>query len=399
LLKCINCEILDNLNEKNQVPTDIIIDNTNLIINQSEISRIDINDEQSNLSVNSNYSYIEIKDTEYIMAGNFIILNIYPKDMHDKGINITKNELLNFNISYQLNNKTNYNLLKDKEIICEFLNIYIQCKINITKSGNISFSAKYENNDIKIINKEFKIYPNKICFNNTRIFLKSENKELDRKGYNYLSSNSVLIIYLYFYDAFLNNIINQIEIDNYLISSYISNPEFKLCSYSQELSKMITFCNIEKDKLTWIHLEIKSKLIIQANEQSNLIIINFTVIKEKKKDLDNESYENKENEKTKEEEVSAIGKEMENVKSSEILEKEEDNKIEEEEKKKEKENTLNGENEEENMLIKEEEKGIENSKEDKVKIIEEEEEKKIEEFEKNYSELKREQNQIKKISV
>ena len=135
---------------------------------------------------------------------------------------------MNFNISYQLNNKTNYNLLRHKEVICEYLNSYIQNKININKSGNISFSDKYNNNDIKIINKEFIIYPNKICFNNTKVFLKSENKECNRKGYNYLSSNGVLIIYLYFYNAYMNNVINQIEIVNLLISSYISEPEFKL---------------------------------------------------------------------------------------------------------------------------------------------------------------------------
>ena len=205
--------------------------------------------------IDSSTSYAQVVKNEGVVAGDITTINIYPKDKYSNDvISFSETDITLFDVQYSLNEDaavTISNNCKKKEESIP----YINCEVNITKSGNIIFGADYNDKIIKCINCEFNIVPDSLYFPNTKVVNQNTNKEMSLTTTNTLTVTATPKFILSFYDRFMNSIINEDEVKNLQINTNLEVTDVKLCVENSKLNKISSLCkstsedeNVEKWK-------------------------------------------------------------------------------------------------------------------------------------------------------
>ena len=198
--------------------------------------------------IDPDQSYAEIEKTEGVVAGDISKLTIHPKDIYGNDVtNATEYELENFEVNYEVNKE-------DKEDIsnsCEYYEVSeldkYKCQANVTKAGPIEFTVDYIDKPIKCRNCQFIINPDKIDFSKTKVYNKNENKEMSRTELNTLPVKVLPNFELYFFDRFMNAIVDQKEVEALKVATEFVVTDVKLCVEGNGLTKLSYVCKSQDD--------------------------------------------------------------------------------------------------------------------------------------------------------
>jgi len=203
-----------------------------------------INVKSGNLFLENTFAEIN-EQPEYI-AGNNIILKIYPKDKYGNQLDDIKDGDLNFEIFILFPDnstsveKGSYNT-SDK---------IIELNKTLIIAGKTIFKIKYNNNsDIECKNCEIQIKPNKFLFDNIKVNFYNNDSfvELKEDQKNLINKNNTLIFELFTYDEY-NNIIND-NLNIELVPNFLGlDSNISLC-YENKNSKINIFLCEEESNL------------------------------------------------------------------------------------------------------------------------------------------------------
>ena len=198
----------------------------------------------SNFSLENTFA--EINDQEQYIAGNNIILKIFPKDEYGNLVDDIKEGDLNFEIfiifpdNFTSVEKGSYNT-RDK---------IIELNKTLIIAGKTIFKIKYNNNsDIECKNCEIQIKPNKFLFDNIKVNFYNNDSfvELKEDQKNLINKNNTLIFELFTYDEY-NNIIND-NLNIELVPNFLGlDSNISLC-YENKNSKINIFLCEEESNL------------------------------------------------------------------------------------------------------------------------------------------------------
>ena len=228
-------------------------------------------------------SYAEIEKTEDVTAGDITKLTIYPKDIYGNNVtNVTSEDLEKFNVDYEIN-KDNKKDISDTCEIEDGFNLLEQfkCQTNVTKSGEVEFSVDYNDKPVNCRNCKFIINPDKIDFSKTKVFNKNENKEMSRTELNTLPTTILPNFELYFFDRFMNSIIDKNEVEKLDVKTKIVVTDVKLCVSNNELTKLSFVCQtegIDENEERWKYLPNRDdyQLIVSNNDESLAFPVELT---------------------------------------------------------------------------------------------------------------------------
>ena len=227
-------------------------------------------------------SYAVIVKKENVIAGDNSLLIIYPKDIYgNNATNVTKEDLDKFNVDYEINKESKVDISESCQIM-ELLNTndYLKkfnCITNITKSGEVVFTVDYNDKPITCRNCEFFINPDKIDFSKTKVFNKNENKEMSKKEINTLPVTILPNFELYFFDRFMNSIINQNEVEQFQVGTQFVVTDVKLCVVNNALTKLSNLCkseNNDENEEKWSYLPNGDKyqlIVTNIKSKENLV--------------------------------------------------------------------------------------------------------------------------------
>ena len=205
--------------------------------------------------IDSEKSYAKIENTNNVIAGDNTKLIVYPRDVYENIVtNITKTDLEKFEVNYVVD--IDYN----KEVTCNtgsFSKDNFSCETKITKSGEVKFIVDYEDKNVKCINCEFSVGPDKLDFSKTKVYNKNEDKELSKTELNTLPVTVTPNFLLNFFDKYENAIVNKTEVELLKVSTQIIVTDVKLCTTNKDLNKLSTLCksqNNDENEERWQYI-------------------------------------------------------------------------------------------------------------------------------------------------
>ena len=133
----------------------------------------------------------------------------------------------------------------------------IECSAKITKSGNLQFVIKYNEDDIYCKNQcKFTIIPSTLFFSNTKTIYTNKNKYLSETESNDVDVGTTPIFEVEFYDPY-NNQLEASTVNNIKINTSLVGTEVKLCVSDEGKTKFIKVCptsNGDDNENKWKYL-------------------------------------------------------------------------------------------------------------------------------------------------
>ena len=195
--------------------------------------------------INKGKSFAEIKSAPREAGGLFYLL-ISPKDEKSNDIDDLGNaQLKQFTSFYKTFNGKDDTQIKDCYLTKRTgsnKNTNIECKVTITKVGNLQFSAKYSNNEISCNNQcRFTVVPSSLLFTNSKTYYTNRRVYLTTNGQNEVQIGSYPIFELSFYDRFMNQL-DQNTVNGMNVGATLENTDVKLCVNNGGKIKKLIVC-------------------------------------------------------------------------------------------------------------------------------------------------------------
>jgi transcription initiation factor TFIIIB Brf1 subunit/transcription initiation factor TFIIB len=204
-------------------------------------------------------SFAQIEKTNKVRAGDKTTLDIYPKDIYENNVtNVTDKDLTLLEVAYEVNNGAKNDITKTCSIVrVDVGRDFFKCNEKITKAGEIEFTVDYTSEDVECRNCKFRISPDVIDFEKTKVFNKNENKEMSRTELNVLPASVNPLWEMFFFDQYLNPIEDSEEVKALDVKTKFVESDIKLCVKNNNLTKLSNPCpstnNDENDK-KWQYL-------------------------------------------------------------------------------------------------------------------------------------------------